>query len=373
MRRWEAWAEPADGSPRRQVIVVRGGIDDTVATAFERRLRELAGSGPADVVVDLSATSLVSAAAVRAIARTATGWRAHHRRTRVVISPGSPAGRVVPLVTSLGLIAVHDSRGAALAANGQAVLRPAQTPRAGTMAELVQAVQQLQRRYSLSDIETAVGLLRDAATRHRIHAGQLAAAAAGELLVPATRSAVPDGAPPAMPFPVRASPAPKLLTVLDAALKATMNVMGAPAGYAQVATANALLLVGGHGLDRELWRTLGRIGRFDTACARASLYGTRVVVPDLSTDTLLTGTRTREVLLADRFRFAQSTPVLDHDSLECRAVLSTLDRRSGRVVTAAEATELDRIAHSVSRWEAWDDRRRLRAALRDLHDTLAAG
>ncbi|GAB3147839.1 hypothetical protein GCM10027258_41880 [Amycolatopsis stemonae] len=372
MRRWEAWAEPAAGSPPRQVIVVRGGIDAAVATAFERRLRELAGAGPADVVVDLSAASLFTAAAVRAIARTATGWRAHHRRTRVVIGPGSPARRVVPLITSLGLIAVHDSRGAALAADGAAVLRAAPTTRAGTMAELVQAVQQLQRRYSLSDIETAVGLLRDAATRHRIHAGQLAAAS-GELLIPATRGVVPDGAAPAMPFPVRASPAPKLLTVLDAALKATMNVMAAPAGYAQVATANALLLVGAHGLDRELWRTLGRIGRFDTACARASLYGTRVVVPDLSTDTLLTGTRTRDVLLADRFRFAQSTPVLDHDSLECRAVLSTLDRRSGRVVTAAEATELDHIAHSVSRWEAWDDRRRLRAALRDLHDTLAAG
>ncbi|MBB4689135.1 STAS domain-containing protein [Amycolatopsis jiangsuensis] len=367
MRRWEARAEPVAGErmPRPVLIVVRGDIDGANCADWGHRLRELAASSGSDVLIDLSGLTLLTASGGRVLAHLAEQWGAAGRRTRIVVGANPVVARVVEIAEARVVLTVHESVAAALSAPD----RPASLP--DSWFVIREAVRQLQEQYGLSDAGPAVSLLQSVAREHRIRVHRLAAAAAGPAFP--GQPAAGEAAEPILPFPVGAVAAPKFVTVLDHALRAALRATETPAGYAQLVAGGFLRMASAHGIGRDLRRYLGQPGHESTPCARAARGGTRVTVGDVREDVPLAGTPALDMLRAEGILFACSTPVVDGEGRSCRAVLSLVDGRAGRGLTYAQADELDRIAEAVSRWAQWDDDRRVRTAVSDLHAALAAG
>jgi hypothetical protein len=123
------------------------------------------------------------------------------------------------------------------------------------------------------------------------------------------------------------SSVPDLLTeILDAAIQLTE----ADFGNLQLPDHECYRIVAQRGFSSDFLAFFNDVrDGSTTVCGAALKQGRRVIIPDVSSDELFSGTAAREILLREGVRAVQSTPLIG-TSGEVYGVLSTHFRRPGR-------------------------------------------
>lgn len=233
---------------------------------------------------------------------------------------------------------------------------------------VARALGMLQERYGLADEATAYELLREASQRHNLKIRALASA----LLAapPPSRSAelwFPGRirhTPPEMSFLER--PEQGQSAFLNVLLDVVLSCMGTTVGYVQLVAEGVLRLERHRGLTAELVDLLADVDGEDSSCGAALRRRARVTVQDVATDPIYAGGPAAALLAAAGTAAVQSTPLVAPTG-QVTGMASTHHDVAGRVPTAGEASELDRIAGEAGRWLHWHQRTVVLDALEHLH------
>ncbi|MCT2583480.1 STAS domain-containing protein [Actinophytocola gossypii] len=360
---------------------VNGEIDTANAAELEAEFIRLV-DGSVDVVVDVHAVTMLSAAGARMLTRVADRLADGGRRMLVVTGAGMPR-RVLEAIHAVDVLEVFTTVDTAVAALDHASDRDCDElvrlrdqvrdlrEKLRTRPLVARALGMLHERYRLPDVNTANGLLRDVSQRNNVKMRLLAHAFVG-----ATPPPSPD-APRWFPGRLR-PPAPRLtfvtrapanLTVLlDEVLDAVLACSGAEAGDVQLVdpVRGALAIERQRGLPTSLLTFFEEVGTTGSPCAEAWRRRSSMVVADVASDPVY-DEDARAVLLDAGIRAVRSTPLLA-PSGECVGVVSTHHREVGAVSVGAEPPELARIAAEAGAWIAWYVRNTTLDALEHLHD-----
>lgn len=353
--------ERSDGQPL--TVRVSGVVDADSSRYLRMRLVELVKPVDGDVIMDLHGVQELSSPGVEVLIDMAERLAGEGRRLRLAPGGGDSAGGGLPMG------AVHDElrrlRKEVRDLRGQLRTRPL----------VARALGILQARYGLPDEAAAHELLRDASQRHNLKMRSVASA----VLAAPPPGPVAGGAVGEQWFPGRVRrPAPDVafLTRTEQGLSAFINALLDTALACVDTTMGCVQLVdqdqGGLRLERQRGLTEDFVDYFnhvdgeDTVCGLALQRGTRVVVPDVTTDPICAGTEAGEVLRAAGACAFQCTPIVT-PAAQAVGMVSTHHHENGRVPTPAEAAELDRIAAEAGAWLHWHQRTVVLDALEYLH------
>ncbi|HEX3651043.1 MAG TPA: ANTAR domain-containing protein [Pseudonocardiaceae bacterium] len=372
-------SEPAIGP----VAVVRlaGEIDLTGCADVDRRLRGHTGR----VVVDLSAVTLLSAAALGLLI-------AHDRRLseaggRLLVVAGTDTVRRVLRVTLADdVLSVHATVADAVAACADDPTEvandrfPVRVPggetrrlrrRLRSQPTIARALGVLQERYDLSDADVAFEILRDGAQRHNLRLAVLAAGVlsasspkvGAQMWFPGRRREI---APPLRFAGFAVAREGNRTAVLDAVLDAMSVCLDTEIAEVQMidAATGELCLERHRGLSAEVVDLVDSPAYTALAPAVAVRRRARVVVPDVAS--AVTDPVVRTVLLAGRCRTLHSSPLPGADG-RAVGVASTHHFRPGRTLSAAEESMVDRITGEAGAWLEWHRRTIVLDALEQVH------
>jgi anti-anti-sigma regulatory factor len=346
---WVLPVERSDGQPL--TVRVAGVVDAESSGLLRSQLTTLVDPADGDVIMDLHGLLELSTPGVQVLIDLAEQLATAGRRLRLASgNDGSvPLGPVHDELRRLRK-EVRDLR-------GQLRTRPL----------VARALGILQARYGLRDEGAAHELLRDASQRHNLKMRSVASAVL----------AAPPPAPGEPWFPGRVRrPAPEVgfLTRTEQGLSAFLNALMDVACACMDTSMGSVQLVdpdqGGLRLERqrgfsdEFMNYFSHVDGDDTACGSALRLGVRVVVADVATDPIYVGRESGEALLAMGVRAVQSTPLAAGAVV---GMISTYHADVGRVPSAVEVAELDRIAAEAGLWLHWHQRTVVLDALEDLH------
>ncbi len=349
--------ERSDGQPL--TVRVSGVVDEDSSRYLRMRLVELVKPVDGDVIMDLDGVLELSTPGVAVLIDMAEWLAGEGRRLRLAQGGGNLDGAGLPMGP------VHDElrrlRKEVRDLRGQLRTRPL----------VARALGILQARYGLPDEQAAHELLRDASQRHNLKMRSVASAVlaapppgpgSGEQWFPGrVRRPAPDVA-----FLTRTEQG--LSAFLNALLDTALTCMSTNMGSVQLVDQDqgGLRLERQRGLTEDYVDFFNHVDGEDTVCGLALRRRTRVVVADVTTDPACAGTEAGEVLRAAGACALQCTPILT-PATQAVGMVSTHHHENGRVPTAAEAAELDRIAAEAGAWLHWHQRTVVLDALEYLH------
>nr|WP_052477777.1 ANTAR domain-containing protein [Kibdelosporangium sp. MJ126-NF4]CEL13943.1 hypothetical protein [Kibdelosporangium sp. MJ126-NF4]CTQ88312.1 hypothetical protein [Kibdelosporangium sp. MJ126-NF4] len=232
---------------------------------------------------------------------------------------------------------------------------------------IARALGVIQGRYGL-DADRAFDLLRESAQRHNLKLSTLA-------------STVLVAAPPtgAAWFPGRVRrPSPSLsyiddkhhnrTAVLSAFLDAVLTIMDTQVGDLQLTDplTGALHLEQHRNLSAGFVDFFANVSDDPTSCATAMRRRSRVIVRDVATDPIFTGTDSGAMVLSEGVRSVQSTPV-QLPGGRCVAMVSTHHGEPDLSPTRAQLDRVDRFATQTAHWLDWHQRTVVLDALEFVH------
>ncbi len=231
----------------------------------------------------------------------------------------------------------------------------------------------LMARYGLPDSGSAFRVLREASQRFNVPLRVLVSAVVvarppdGEVWFPGRRS-LPV---PQLRILAREGRDPRCRRqMIDAVLHEALAVGRATAGYVQFVdpAVNALTLETHYGCDERFLDHLVRGQDEGTADAVARVRGSRVSVPDVAAEPLLSD-ETRRALLATDTRALHSVPVVSAAG-SCTGVITLHWPETGHLPAGDRSETLDVLAADTAAWLSWYHRSVLLDALEHLHRLL---
>ncbi|HJP72676.1 MAG TPA: STAS domain-containing protein [Pseudonocardiaceae bacterium] len=347
-------------------VSLSGELDAVAAPVLAQVGRQYVEPGQ-DVVVDVSAAKLVSAAAIGVLCElTGSVERRGHRM--VVVATGLTA-EMMDLVTPTVLTVVA-SVGEAFDLLGLgrdlvlSVRKRVDVRRMHVRANIAKTLDLVQDRYRLDGSDTAFALMTAASQRHNVPMRILAGAVLdireptgsrwfpGRLSVPAPR----------LPFKPANTPAATMSKTLDLA----MARAGSRLGSAQTVDPfhTGLTLDRQRGFEPDFAETFEHVTS-GTACSLAYHERSQVMVADIETDDRLRDSDQTE-LLNRGVRAVQSTPLLAPDG-HCLAIVSTHYTDEDPLPGADALREVSTMAGQVGEWLDWYRRTVVFNALEYLH------
>jgi anti-anti-sigma factor len=381
------------------LICLSGEIDTAATSALESFLRTRVDETVTELVIDLGEVTALSDAGTAMLIRTGEEFMAGGRRLRLVVGApelrralrdAHPESLPAIFTTIEAAVAARECPGEA-EATAEAEARSAGHENADdelhrlreqvrqlradlrTRPVVARALGVLQERYGLPDSNTAFTLLRKSSQHHNL---KLRSVAAAFLAAP------PPGAASEWWFPGRVrSPAPAVTfsariqhghhnrtSFLEAVLDAALTCAGTEHGDVQLVDPlqGGLQLETQRGFSAEFMDFFGYAGDENSVPAIALRRRTRVVVTDVATDPVFTGSPARDVLLAAGIRSTQSTPLVAASGRPV-GVVSTHDPRPGPATGPDEQAPLDRIGIEGGAWLEWHQETIMLDTLEHLH------
>lgn len=373
------------------LVSLEGEVRDGDSAVLDSCLTA-ARTGGGDVVVDVGAVTYLSEPAAHVIERFARLQAAESRR--VVVAGASPGLRATLAGTAAGSSlryaaslarAVADARRLAapggldgakrFGASGVCAPRTETAPVCGprSMALIHRAQQILVRRYGLDGPRAALSLMRAASSLH--HDLAIVPLAAAVLSTPAPDLGAWQWFPghrgeeaPPLPFaPTLDASSAKHSETVAAVRDTACRLAQTDMGNVQLTAHDgaALRLQAHRGFSTEFTDHFAWVSDDTSACGRALLDGTRVIISEVATDPVFDDTA-RRVMLSAGIRSVQSTP-LRGSSGRPMGMLSTHYPLSRRVHSTSELRALDELATQAGMWLEWHERAVLISALEHLH------
>lgn len=320
-----------------------------------------------DVVVDVSAAELVSAAAIGVLCDLTHA--AERRGHRMIVVANGLAAEMMALVTPVVLTVVASTSEAFdLLGLGRdlvlSVRRRVDIRRMHVRANIARTLDLVRERYRLDGADTAFALMTAASQRHNVPLRILAGAVL-DVREPTGRRWFPSRLTrpaPRLPFKPADTPASTMTKALDLTMETAASRLGSAQTLDPFHT--GLTLDRQRGFEPQFAETFAHVTE-GTVCSLAFHERAQVMIADIETDDRLreydqTELRKREV------RAVQSTPVLAPGG-RCLGVVSTHYTDDDPLPRADALRAVSSVAGQVGEWLDWYRRTVVFDALEYLH------